>query len=605
MKNIVSILSRKQSGFANARRVLTAVLFILGVYGIWLWVFCRFYVPPDYMAVIISKTGKTLPDGQILAEKGEKGIWKEVLGEGRYFLNPIIYEWVLKPVIEIDIGKIGVMTSKIGKDLPRGDFLAEKDEKGIQKTILGPGKYRLNPYGFEVAIQDALEIPIGYVGIVTSLAGKEAKEGDFAVIGEKGVLKDVLQPGLYYINPRQYQVNIVEVGTNQISLLGYDSFNQSQGRNQEVIRTKKTDALAKQMVVQSELLEQKLEKTQERQNMYKQSLMSQAPAQRDSRTDSGVQFEKTRERPSMYNPSLMNQPPVQRDSRVDAGLQSVLQFIEFPSKDGFDIQLDMTVEFEFLPEKSAFIFKEYGDLFQVVEKIILPQILSISRLKGSAYGARDFIVGDGREKFQDELVSKLKETLGAKGIGIRSALIRHVIVPDDIRTPIQDASIAIETNLTNIEKQETAKKLAELNTELSLIDQRREQVQQETQKIKAEIQANELKEVAEIEATTIKLASEIENKTALIHAEKVRKIGKAESDVIQMTGLAEANGFKLKVSALGDPSAYSLYEFSNDLPKDLNLVIAHTGQGTLWTDLNKSLAGNLSSLKLLETTDKK
>ncbi len=603
MKNPFSILSREKSGFSNVRTISAVVLFILGLYGVWLWVFCRFYVPPNYMAVIISKTGKILPDGQILAEKGEKGIWKEVLGEGRYFLNPIIYEWVLKPVIEIDIGKIGVVTSKIGKDLPRGEFLAEKGEKGIQKNILGPGKYRLNPYGFEVTVQDALEIPIGYVGVVTSLAGKEAKEGDFAVIGEKGVLKDVLQPGLYYINPRQYQVNIVEVGTNQISLLGYDSFNQSQGRNQEVIRTKKTDALAKQMVVQSELLEQKLEKTQERQNMYKQSLMNQAPAQRDSRMDSGVRFGKSRERASLSK--QMGMPSVQSDSRVDAGLQSVLQFIEFPSKDGFDIQLDMTVEFEFLPEKSAFIFKEYGDLFQVVEKIILPQILSISRLKGSAYGARDFIVGDGREKFQDELVSKLKETLGAKGIGIRSSLIRHVIVPDDIRTPIQDASIAIETNLTNIEKQETAKKLAELNTELSLIDQRREQVQQETQKIKAEIQASELKEVAEIEAATVKRTAEIENKTALIHAEKVRKIGKAESNVIQMTGLAEANGFKLKVSALGDPSAYSLYEFSNHLPNDLNLVIAHTGQGTLWTDLNKSLSGNLSSLKLLETADRK
>lgn len=575
MKNSFSIFNRKQSGFSNARTITIAVVLILGLYGIWLWVFCRFYVPPDYMAVIISKTGKSLQEGQILAEKGEKGIWKEVLGEGRYFFNPIIYEWGLKPVIQIGIGKVGVVTSKIGKDLPRGEFLAEKDEKGIQKTILGPGKYRLNPYGYEVSIQDALEIPIGYVGVATSLAGKEVKAGDFAVIGEKGVLKDVLQPGLYYINPRQYQVNIVEVGTNQISLLGYDSLNQSQGRNQEVVRTKKTDALARQMVVQSELLEQKLEKTQERQNMYKQSLMNQSPVQQ------------------------------QRGAPVDTGLQSVLQFIEFPSKDGFNIQLDMTVEFEFLPEKSAFIFKEYGDLFQVVEKIILPQILSISRLKGSAYGAKDFIVGDGREKFQDELVSKLKETLGTKGIGIRSALIRHVIVPDDIRTPIQDASIAIETNLTNIEKQETAKKLAELNTELSLIDQRREQVQQETQKIKAEIQANELKEVAEIEAETVKRASEIENKTAQIHAEKIRKIGKAESDVIQMTGLAEANGFKLKVSALGDPSAYSLYEFSNDLPNDMNLIIAHTGQGTLWTDLNKSLSGNLSSLKLLETADKK
>ena len=155
MKKSFFIFSRERSGFSDIRNISRAVLFLLVLYGLWLWVFCRFYVPPDCMAVIISKTGKTLPEGQILAEKGEKGVLKDVLGEGRYFLNPIIYEWVLKPVIEIDIGKIGVVTSKIGKDLPRGEFLAEKDEKGIQtascfgKTI-GSVLFDTGPYMFSI-----------------------------------------------------------------------------------------------------------------------------------------------------------------------------------------------------------------------------------------------------------------------------------------------------------------------------------------------------------------------------------------------------------------------------------------------------------------------
>lgn len=564
--------------------IINLFLGILLLFGIWEWEFCRFYVAPDSMAIIISKSGTPLPEGEILANKGEKGVWKEVLGEGRYFFNPIFYEWEIKPVIKIGIGKIGIVTSKVGKDLPKGEFLGEKGQKGIQKNVLGPGKYRINPYGYEITIQDALEIPIGYVGIVTSLSGKQIKDTGFAKLGEKGVLSDVLQPGLYYLNPRQYQVNIVEVGTNQISLIG----NISQGNrtiDQEVVRTKKTDALARQMIVQSDVLEDKLEKTAQKQKLYKDSLMTQQ----------NFDYDKSRNQSA--------NKPVQQAAA--AALASIVQFIEFPSKDGFDIRLDLTAEFEFKPENSAYIFKEFGDLFQVVEKIILPQILSISRLKGSAYGAKDFIIGEGREKFQEDLILKLKETLGVKGIGIRSALIRNVIVPDDIRKPIQDASIAIERNLTNIEKQETAKKLAELNTELSLISQRREQVEQETQKLKAEIIANAEKEVAETKGTTLKLVSEIEKQTAYVQAEKIRKIAKAESDVIRMTGLAEAEGFRLKVEAFGDQSAYSLYEFTEKIPENLNLIIAHTGQGTLWTDLNKSLTGNLGSLKMLEVNDKK
>jgi len=82
-------------------------------------------------------------------------------------------------------------------------------------------------------------------------------------------------------------------------------------------------------------------------------------------------------------------------------------------------------------------------------------------------------------------------------------------VPEQILEPIQQASIVIQQNLTNIEKQNTAKKQAALNTELSLIEQRREQVAQETTKLKAEIKADEEKQVAQIKAEAVKKVAEI------------------------------------------------------------------------------------------------
>ena len=264
------------------------------------------------------------------------------------------------------------------------------------------------------------------------------------------------------------------------------------------------------------------------------------------------------------------------------------QFVEFPSRDGFEISLDMTVEFELLPKDVAWLFRTYGDLPAAVDKVIMPQILSVSRLKGSAYGAKDFIVGEGREKFQNELTESLAGTLAEKRIQIHAALIRHVNVPDQILNPIQQASLAQEQDLTNKEKQNTAKKLAELNTELSLISQRREQVAQETEKIKALIKADQDKQVAEIQGDTMRQAAEIEKQTAGVRAERITTLGAADAQVVTLVEGEKAKGQQLKVKAFGDAEAYNLWALAQAFGDDLKINILHAGPGTLWTDLEKA-----------------
>ena len=187
----------------------TLVLIIVGIWLLWQWGFCRFYIDPNEMAVITAKDGDPLPPGQILARKGQKGVQEEVLGEGRHFLNPIMYERTILPVTIILPGKVGVITSKVGKELPEGECLAEVGQKGIWRNVLGPGKYRLNPFGYTIDILDAISIPVGYVGVVTSLSGDQAPEGQFATPKQKGILADVLQPGLYYVNPREFKVDVL------------------------------------------------------------------------------------------------------------------------------------------------------------------------------------------------------------------------------------------------------------------------------------------------------------------------------------------------------------------------------------------------------------
>ena len=181
------------------------VVAVVGAGVLWQWGFCRFYVKPDQMAVITAKMGEALPPGQILAQQGQRGIREDVLGEGRHFLNPWLYERDIRPVTVISPGKVGIVTSKVGEELPEGEFLAERGQKGIWRNVLGPGKYRMNPVGYQIDIVDAISIPIGYDGVVTSLSGTQTPPHAFAQKGEKGVRSDVLQPGLYFVNPREYK----------------------------------------------------------------------------------------------------------------------------------------------------------------------------------------------------------------------------------------------------------------------------------------------------------------------------------------------------------------------------------------------------------------
>ena len=102
-----------------------------------------------------------------------------------------------------------------------------------------PGVYRINPYVFEVRKLPATVVPLGCVGIVTSQYGdmpgvelvKETVVGPDGTItegqpktvqkladpGQRGVLREVLQPGIYYLNPFEKSVKVIWVGYNLMS----------------------------------------------------------------------------------------------------------------------------------------------------------------------------------------------------------------------------------------------------------------------------------------------------------------------------------------------------------------------------------------------------
>lgn len=577
--------------------VMGLLLFVSG----FMWFFCRIQVDAGSMAIVTAKVGKPLPPGQILAAPGEKGVQRDPLPEGRHFLNPVNYSWELVPVITIPVGKVGVVTSKVGQELPPGEILsADGEGKGIWKDVLGPGVYRLNPQGYEVTLLDAVNIPIGYVGIVTSQTGRPVPNGQFAGLGEQGVMKDVLHPGLYYINPRAYQVDVLEIGMNQVSILG---------RSGSVVITKSaiaSDNSAELKSLQANTLQAQqsrrneyLEQNRDRGFMSQQAMNSFAPASSLGKSSRAAPSDRMKTKTAAAGGKkpngdandmlLQTDKPVTPTPVPESAAFGINRFVEFPSRDGFQILLDMTVEFELLPENIARIYMLYGDLPAVVDKILLPQILSISRIKGSSYKARDFIDGEGRQLFQSELTADLTRVLKEKYIVIHNAIIRHVEVPEEILKPIQAASVAKEQDLTNKARQDTARKQADLNTQLAMVEQLRKQVEQETEKKVATTIAQTKNEVASIQATAMLDAAALNLKKATLQAEMTQVQGEAQVKSEFMVANEKARGEQMRGAVFKESSTLADLTFVDQLNPKVGIRIIHAGPGTLWTDL-KNLA---------------
>ena len=208
---------------------------LLALFSLWVWYGWRIEPENGRIAILYKKTGKNLPPEAILALGPEyKGIQEEVLPEGCHFRNPWTWEWRYAKTVDIPAGKFGVLVRKFGKDLPEGEILAKEGTRGILRDVLGTGKHRINPYAYEVKLYDDITIKPGYVGVVTELTGddilapggaKDAATGTGFLIkpGAKGVSPRILKEGTHRLNPFVYSVSIVNIQSQRFELSGADA----------------------------------------------------------------------------------------------------------------------------------------------------------------------------------------------------------------------------------------------------------------------------------------------------------------------------------------------------------------------------------------------
>ncbi len=182
---------------------ILVILFSIVFYKFILRVFFGMVIVPENRLGLVTKKfvlfgpNRELPDGRIIATKGEAGFQGKTLAPGLYWgMWPWQYGVDMQPFTVIPEGKIGLVLSNDGAEIPTGAILARRVEsenfqnadaflnnggqKGRQTSYITSGTYRINTYAFTITVADMIIIHENMVGIVTSLDGHPIESGQIA-----------------------------------------------------------------------------------------------------------------------------------------------------------------------------------------------------------------------------------------------------------------------------------------------------------------------------------------------------------------------------------------------------------------------------------------
>ncbi len=105
------------------------------------------------------------------------------------------------------------------------------------------------------------------------------------------------------------------------------------------------------------------------------------------------------------------------------------------TKEGLNVDLDITVLYHLNEESASDIYRELG--LDYKEKIIRPTIRSVIREIIAQYNAKD-IYSEKRQEASQKILARLKEEIEPRGIVVEEVLLRNVSLPASLTKAIQD-----------------------------------------------------------------------------------------------------------------------------------------------------------------------
>lgn len=615
-------------------------LIVLAVFSkIILRVLCGMVVVPENRIGLVTKkfvlfgADRSLPDGRIIATKGEAGFQAKTLAPGLYWgMWFWQYSVDMIPFTIIPEGKIGLVLSKDGEEIPTGRILARKvdcdnfqdaekfldngGQRGRQTGFITAGSYRINSFLFDVAITDQLTIHENRVGIVTTLDGEPIPQGQIAGRdveghnnfqdidtflhngGNRGLQPQVILAGSYYINPWAVQIEERVMTEVPIGHVG---------------------------VVISYIGDDGLDVTGE---TFKHGNIVR-------RGFRGVWMEPLgpgKYPVNIYTMKVELVPTTNlvlnwANARSEAhALDKNLSTITVRSKDGFPFNLDVAQIIHVPANEAPKVIARFGSMNNLVSQVLEPTIGNYFRNSAQDSDVINFLTS--RKERQDAAKEHIKLVLDEYNVNAVDTLIGDIVPPEALMKTLTDRKIAEEEQKTYQTQKMAQEQRQGVEKETAIADMQKEivkaqqsvEIAQRTAdaavkkaegdatslklQVNAEAEATKMRANAESEATKLRAGAQAESTrlNASAEAEKIAKTGNAEAEKILAIGKSTAEAYELQVKAMGGDN-FTRYKITEEIGKNGIKVIPEiliNGNGS--TD---SPISGMLGLKMMEMMDAK
>jgi uncharacterized membrane protein YqiK len=588
-------------------------------------------IPEDKIGIVVKKfvlfgAEKTLPDGRIIALKGEAGVQADTLAPGLYW-SYWVWQYDISQVAftTIQPGNIGLLVARDGVELPMGHILARNvpcdnfqdtrafltngGQKGKQVAYLQTGSYRINTLLFTIATIPVTTIAEGMVGIITAMDGVPLPSNQIAGLpieghnnfqdfdrflenqGNRGLQPQVILAGSYALNLWAITIEQVEMTEIPIGNVGVViSYVGEEGKDISGTEFKHGNIVKK--------------------------------------GDKGVWS--TPYDPGKYpiNTYIMKVVPVPTTNLVlnwatgrneSHKLDANLSTITVRSKDGFAYNLDVAQIIHIPSSEAPKVIARFGSMQNLVSQVLEPTIGNYFRNSAQDSDVISFLsTRQERQKAAKERISQVLEEYNVHAV---DTLIGDIAPPPELMKTLTDRKIAFEEKQTFNTQQEAQEQKQKLKSATALADMQEEIVQATQSVIIAERNAEKVVKESAGEAKRIEAiatANAFSKKTnAEAAAKEIELVGAAEAGKIQAIGDANASAYEKQVKAMG-PDNFSKFKIIEEVSKGKIKIIPEilinggsgggATEGILGMEILKMVRANTSGVadvKTETTVDKK
>lgn len=426
--------------------------------------------------------GAKMPQGKIIACKGEIGIQADTLMPGLYWRNPIVWRVEKEKVTIIQEKEVGTIEAIDGDVIPTGRLLADAIEcnnyqdakmfldsngqKGPQVSILRPGTYRINKRAFLVKNKPVTKVAQETMGVVIAMDGKPLpsvymiaprptkdahnyfQDGQAFIndSGYRGIQLDTLQAGEYYINPSLFEVKmfpIAEVLPGYVAVIR-SNVGKELARQEAKLATvgegpgaglghdihEKEEVILTMDKDQRGIWEQPVAPGKYNLNPWAYTAY---PVPTSAVT---IDWAAGAERRTEYQGAAPGGATIgstkrgaPKEEHVDS--QKATEFFKFSqltltSKDGFTLDADVRVIIRIRPQHAPFVIARFGSVPNLIEQIIHPLIDSSFRNNAGSKKAIEFI--QSRTALQKDAFDQAKIEFEKYHVETQGLLISYIDV---------------------------------------------------------------------------------------------------------------------------------------------------------------------------------